>query len=404
MPERETTSAAETDEKTRRLWWLRGACFLQLVAMGTIFSFETVWMREHGLGETLIGVLLAVATALVLVAGIGWGLLADRTGRPAWIVAGGCLSMAGALFLLAHCREPAHFAAYAVLRGISYPMIWNIMPLLALSVLAGRAAGRGYGSYRIFGSMGYILATLVLPRLLPDIGTLLMLAAGAMLLAYLPLRAGRFPVQRRREHGGWRELLTNHELLGLFAAAFFFAMANPAIYAFLPVYARRLGADVKFIGLLLAFNGIIGLVAMPVCGRIVDRFGPRRMLWLAFLAQPLRLAVYSLVSDYRWLIAPQALHFFTWAGLEVSAVLFITRLAGEGRSATAMSGYMGMHVLGSIVGVSLTGLVAENLGYGVMFRGSALCSTLGLLVFTVVLLHLRRRDRTAPSAAAATES
>lgn len=404
MPRSPNNHAEGADGRARRLWWLRGACFLQLIAMGTIFSFETVWMREHGLGETLIGVLLSVATALVLIAGIGWGILADRTGRPAWIAAGGCVSMAGALFLLAHCREPSHFAAYAVLRGISYPMVWNIMPLLAVSVLAGSSAGRGYGSYRIFGSMGYILATLVLPRLLPDIGTLLVLAAGAMLLAYLPLRAGRFPVQQRHQHDGWRELVTNHEMLGLFAAAFFFAMANPAIYAFLPVYARGLGADVRFIGLLLACNGLIGLVAMPVCGRIVDRFGPRRMLWLAFLAQPLRLASYSLVSDHRWLIAPQALHFFTWAGLEVSAVLFITRLAGEGRSATAMSGYMGMHVLGGMVGVSLAGLVAENLSYAVMFRGSALCATIGLLVFTVVLLHLRRRERATPRAAPTPET
>jgi len=382
------------DERRRRLWFLRAAIFCQLCGIGVSFAFATVWMKDQGLGEFLIGKVSALSTGLVLVAGLGWGMLADRTGRPGLIAVGGSIVMAAAMLVLAYSSRPAQFFAYAVVRGLSYPMVWNMMPLLAVSVMPEGSVGRGYGLYRIFGSVGYIVATFVLPRLVPGIQALLILAAGMLLLGALPLLSccGRLP--RRRHHEGAASLLRNRELLALFAAVFFFAFASPAIYAFMPVYARELGADNRFIGLLLSANGFIALVALPVSGLIVDRFGSRRMLWLALLAQPIRVVALSFVTRYEWLLAPQLLHFFTWAGFEVAAVLFITRLAGPGRSATAFSVYTGIQVLGGTLGVTAAGYLAERLGYVVMFRAGALAAGVGLLIFTAVLLgHAQQPTR-----------
>ena len=384
-------------DRSRRLWFLRAAIFCQLCGIGVSFAFATVWMKDQGLGEFLIGKVAAVSTGLVLVAGIGWGVLADRTGRPGLIAVGGSIAMAAAMLVLAYSSRPAQFFAYAVVRGISYPMVWNMMPLLAVSAMRDGSVGRSYGLYRIFGSLGYIVATLVLPRLVPGIQSLLVIAAGVLVLGALPLVPCCRRLHRTRHHESVASLLRNRELLALFGAVFFFAFAGPALYAFMPIYARQLGADNRFIGLLLSANGFIALVALPVSGLIVDRFGPRRMLWLALLAQPIRVVALSFITRYEWLLAPQLLHFFTWAGFEVAAVLFITRLAGPGRSATALSVYTGIQVLGGTLGVTAAGYLAERLGYVVMFRASALAAGVGLLVFTAVLLGpARRRMGTCP--------
>ncbi|MDA0337361.1 MAG: MFS transporter, partial [bacterium] len=142
------------------LWWLRSACFFQVFAFGVAWPFEGVWMRQQGLGESLIGAVVSLSTAVLLLAGLGWGVVADRTGRPDRIVLLGCVGVAASLAWLTLCSGPLDFALYAIGRGLSMPMIGNLMPMLAISALGTAAQGRGYARYRIFGSFGYICSTL----------------------------------------------------------------------------------------------------------------------------------------------------------------------------------------------------------------------------------------------------
>lgn len=390
----DSTTPTEPAARPKRLALLRASCFLQMFAFGAIFAFAAVWMRDRGLGEFLIGKVTFASTAVLLLTGIGWGVLADRTGRADLIAVAGCALMAGAMLLLSFCRRPGHFFAYAVLSGLSTPMIRNMMPLLAVAIFHSTVAGRGYGLYRIFGSLGFVIATLGLPCLTQDIGLLLRISAGAMLLATAPLLfyGGRPTAGHSR--GSIGAVLRNRELTWFFAAMFFFSVAMPAIYSFGPVYARTLGAGVRFLGLFSGSMGIIAFIALPTTGWAVDRFGPRLILLLAFIAQPMRAFTLSLFGEYQWLLVAQVFHFFTWAGLEVAAVLFITRLAGEGNRATAMSIYVSIAFLGGMAGAPVAGYLAENFGYAVMFRAAAVCAALGTALFGG-LLWARRTQRAA---------
>jgi len=373
------------------LWWLRGACFFQVFAFGVAWPFEGVWMREQGLGESLIGVIASLSTAALLLAGIGWGVMADRTGRPDRIVLIGCVGVALCLVWLTFCRSPSDFAVYAIGRGLSMPMIGNLMPMLAISALGTAAQGRGYARYRIFGSLGYICSTLILPRLL-SVGSLFWAAAASLLAACLPLSQIRTRFQPRRHGGSVRQLLRQRELVGFLLASLMFSLATPAVFTFTAVYARELGADHVFIGLLAASQGVIAVVALPLTGAMVDRFGVRLLLWLGFLAQPLRAMGLAFVDDYRFLLLPQALHFFTWAGFEVAGVLLVNQLAAEDSRGTAQSLFRGSQVLGTLIGATLCGYLAEFHGYGAMYTSAAVLAACGWGLFTLLtrkLSHIR---------------
>ena len=345
-------------------------------------------MRDQGLGETLIGVISSVSTTVLLLAGLGWGVVADRSGRPDRIVLAGCLGVGLSLLYLSMCRTPAHFLVYAVCRGLSMPMIGTLMPLLAVSALGTVARGRGYALYRVFGSLGYICSTLLLPRLL-GIRGLFWAAAVAMLTACLPLTQIRGRFVPRAEGGKVWELLRQRELSGFLVAGFFFALASPALFTFTAVYARQLGAGQTFIGLLAASQGVIAVVALPLTGMAVDRFGVRSLLWLGFLAQPLRALGQASVSQYHWLLAPQLFHFFTWAGFEVAGVILVSELAGESNRGTAQSLFRSSQVLGMLVGAGLTGYLAEHQGYPTMFVAASAAAACGWVLFSVMLLRGR---------------
>lgn len=376
------------------LWWLRGACFFQVFAFGIAWPFEGVWMRQHGLGESLIGAISSLSTGVLLLAGLGWGLVADRTGRPDLIVLAGCLGVAVSLAWLTFCRGPIDFVYYAIGRGLSMPMISNLMPILAIGALGTAAQGRGYALYRIFGSFGYILSTLLLPRFL-SVGSLFWAASLSMLAACLPLSqirprlASRQPAEPKetesKSRSSVRQLLAQKEFVGFLLAGLLFSLATPAVFTFTAVYARELGADQVFIGLLAASQGVIAVVALPLTGAMVDRFGVRLLLWLGFLAQPLRAASLGIVDDYHFLLLPQALHFFTWAGFEVAGVLLVNQLAPENGRATAQSLFRASQVLGSLIGASVCGYLAEFHGYGSMYFTAAALAACGCALFSSLL-------------------
>jgi len=376
-------SRASANVQARNLWLLRAACFFQMFSFGIQWSFGSVWMKGQGIGETSIGLISSTSIFLWFFSGLFWGRLADRTGRPDRIVQVGCLLLGMALFYLMFCYSVPQFFVYAVLIGFCLPMVSTLMPLLAVSALGGSNRGRGYASYRIFGSLGYVLGNLLLPRLLDDMPSLFALAGLSFFMALVPLFFIRLRWPERRAQASVREVLANRELLGFFVAVFFFALAGPAVFTFTGVYAHDLGADKAFIGLLAAAQGCVALVALPLTGWGVDRFGARWLLVLALVAQPLRAFSLSLVTSYEWLMLPQVFHFFTWAGFEVAGVLFVVKLAREGSRATAQALYMGAQALGSLLGASLAGYLAEHQGYAFMYQMCAGIAAIGLVVFAV---------------------
>ena len=374
------------------IWLLRAAIAGQMISFGVLVVYDAAWMKDNGLDETMIGLVAAVSTLLGLVCGLGWGVLADRTGRSDRIIAMGCGGLALAAVVLAVSHRTWHFFGYAVLRGISYTMVWTLMPVLAMAAFGQASQGRRYGTYRIFGSAGFTVGTMLLPWLVPQVRGLLLIATASFAVACLPILVYRGRQPAHRAHGDLRGLLRKGELVGLYVSAFFFATGAPAVYYFTTLYAKHLGAGTRFLGLLNGTMGLCAIVALPIAGWVVDRYGPRRLVWLAMLAQPMRALTASMIDAYPWLLLPQLYHMLTWAGLEVGAVVLVSRLAGDGNRATGMAAYAAVMVLGVTAGAVVCGYMADHYGYPLMYRLAAASTALGLLIFTpIVLAHWRQR-------------
>ena len=50
---------AESYIQRNNLWKLRGACFFQVFGFGILWSFSSVCVKAHGIGEILIGLISA---------------------------------------------------------------------------------------------------------------------------------------------------------------------------------------------------------------------------------------------------------------------------------------------------------------------------------------------------------
>jgi MFS family permease len=372
----------------------------QVMVLGLLFPFEALWMAENGLRETTIGFLGGTVTMVIFLSGLGWGIVADKTQKPHRLAMIGFLGASGSLFYFATCSELWQFWIYAPLMGFFLGSIFTMMPMLAVSAFAGRTAGRDYALYRVFGSMGWIIGTLVLARIAGDLRMIILLGATLALLGPLPLAGFKHRISEHRHYVSVWKVLHNRRLSAFYISIALYALAMPATFRFTSLYAvEEMGADKNFVGLLMSINGFVALIGLPMTGLMTDRFGCRLLILLALIAQPLRTVCYSLAPTYHWLIAPQAFHFFTWAGLEVAGMIYVSRTALPGNRATALAMFIGAQTIGRLVGAPLAGYLAEHVGYIAMYWTSAGIAALGLLTFVTHLIADRRLVRSEETAA-----
>jgi MFS family permease len=284
------------------------------------------------------------------------------------------------------------FLVYSCLRGFFFTTLNGVMPALAVHNIAKERQGRGFGSYRAFGSIGFMTANIALPYLLSEVPQVIRIASLFLPLSFLALIRLKNPtahlLDEQRFH--WRSLPLP---LYLYLVAYFFiSMTEPGVHGFFGAYASSLGADVTWIGVLSGMTGFMALLSLPIMGHWVDVRGPRLVLLVAFLAQALRMFVTAAITDPRWLWVPHLLHFVGWAGKEVGTIILVTRLVGERNKATGLTIAVSVKMLGMMVGAWSMGMIAENWDYRIMF----VCIG-AIALFGFVILQLQRRSNLEPS-------
>jgi len=375
----------------RKLWLARGSCFLQVGCLGQLFVYEAVHMMEQGISGTTVGILLALGSALFIVASPFWGWFADRFHIYRRLIAFGTIGMSGTLFLFARADSIAEFAVYVVLRGFLVSSIMGVMPALVLHNLPQDSQGKGFGSYRSFGSIGFMAATMVLPVFLPTVGGISVLAAILLPLSLIFVFGLDQPERRDEPKASDKKRRLSPILYWFLAATFLIGLTEPAINGFYNSFGRSLGAPLEWIGFISGLNGFIGFICLPLLGRWIDSRGAQIFLVLGYLAQCLRLLTASLIVAPEWLWIPNLFHSFGWAGREVATMVFISMIVPREKRATAISLSISVKMGGMMVGAFLMGRLSDLYGYPVMFRIVA-CMAVFSLVFLFYVFHLQKKQ------------
>lgn len=138
-------------------------------ALGAGYPFLPVFYRDLGLALDEIGVLIAVQAGIMLVFGPVWGGLSDRfpRSRLALPVAAAVATAGAVILYLSFGFLAVSIGAIVLFFGIA-----GVAPLLDARTLErlGSAARNRFGQVRAFGSLAFVLATLVVGVMLDRFG------------------------------------------------------------------------------------------------------------------------------------------------------------------------------------------------------------------------------------------
>ena len=364
-------------------WRLSGFYFLYFALLGTLVPYWSLYLKNLGFSAAAIGFLMAVPQLTKIGAPNLWGWLADRSGRRLRIIRIGNLAAALAFLPVFWVDRPWTMAILLA----AFSFFWNAV-LAQFEVVTLRTLGRfqhRYSQVRLWGSLGFIVAVLVvgagldhLPvTLLPWIMSILLwlLWVGTLLLP-----ADR-PSPRRPPAGGVLALLKRRDVQAFIAASFLMQASHGPYYTFYSIYLSDLGFSKFTVGILWALGVISEVLLFTVFHRLMERFSLRSLLIASLLLAALRwLIICTCGADLWWLIPAQTLHAASYASFHSASIAWVQKIFGDSHAGQGQALYSSLgYGAGWAFGAGLSGLFWPSLGPG-CFLAAAVVALVAALV------------------------
>ena len=334
---------------------------------GIQLPFWPVWLASRGLTAREIGVLLAAAIWVKVVATPAIGALADKTGGRHVLM--GALA-AAALAAYVGLLSAGSFWLLILLNLVALTAQSALMPLGdTITLGAVRSEGLDYGRIRLWGSVSFIVASIASGAALASSSgeRVLPLVLGAsvlVLLACLCVPSIR-PVEGGARIAGIGAVAGDPRFWVFILAASALQASHQVYYGFGTLYWRSLDFSEPTIGWLWA-EGILAEILLFWQGRrLLARLGPIGLMVLGGVAGILRWSLAGALTWLPFIAAIQLLHAFTFGASHLGAMHFLSRTVPPSAAAGAQTLYAALSSgLGSGLVMVIAGALYSNFGGG----------------------------------------
>jgi PPP family 3-phenylpropionic acid transporter len=342
-------------------WRLSSFYFVYFATLGVLLPYWSPYLSSLGFSLAEIGNLMAVIMATKMIAPNIWAWLADRRGKAMPLV-----RLAALLSII--CYTGVFFGtsfAWLALVMAGFTFFWNaVLPQVEVMTLnhLGDDDHR-YGRVRLWGSIGFIFASLVLGYFLDIYPASLVLPVVLACLAGIFVTTLTIPEAVNRIHddqeGIVRTIIRSPELMSFLAVCFLLQASHAPYYTFYTLYLSDFGYTKTVIGILWALGVLFEVLLFIAMHRFLRPARFRVLFVASLLVTALRwLMIGYFPESMLMLVMAQVLHAVSFGLFHGVAVSMIHRYF-IGRHQ-----HRGMALYGSIsfgAGGALGALVSGNL-------------------------------------------
>ena len=368
-------------------WGFRRYQLLSFMMLGVVNPLLPMFLKSRGMDKAEVGATWALFSVMALVVPPLWGMVSDAS-RDRRLPLVAVIALSAATFCgYWFCHDAVTLVVMTVLFGAAFKAV---IPLgIGLTFAWAEPAGRDYSRIRLFGTAGYVVALLLmaLPLAFFEIEIIfpcfvVFAAAAASGLLFLPKIRG---AGHRRLDWHALKLLARPQFAVTVACAFVAQGAMAAHYSFFSQYATTdLGVDQGNLTFFWAFGSVFEVVMLTQAGRLIRRFGTKRVLTVGMAGIALRLGIYATVPAWPVVFVVQGLHAFTFGAVHASTVTFVNYAAPTKWRASAQTLFEGITIgLGMAVGALVGGQIAQRWDYRTLFACASGAAALACVVYAV---------------------
>ena len=381
----------------RDYWLIRLYYLLWLGGGGFLYPYITLFYKQQGLTGTEIGLLSTVGWGVALLTAPLWARWGDNVRNPRPLIQ---IGLIGGALLTLWLSQQTLFLWMAVLIALSSLISSASDPLSTSQALAiTNNEKSGFGSVRVWGSVGWVLMTPLCGWLIERSGLMVSFwgyfAASlfsALVLVFIvtnpPARKADAAPQARvdRVIAG---LGRDRSMLGLALALFVFWIAGYGATQFETIYLKELAASTFVIGLVNTTSAVIEMGAMIWADRLVRRYGSGRILGISTLIYAASKLIVIVSPTIPAIFAMRVLSGFYYSMFVVASIAYTAEGAPAGQGNTVLALYfVTLQGLTQLLAGPLGGAAFDAFGaywlFVIAFGG-------GILSWLILRLTERRR-------------
>ncbi|MBX4954519.1 MFS transporter [Rhizobium lentis] len=316
-----------------------------LLVNGVVLPFFPVWLASHSFSDHEIGVILAIPMVVrVLVAPVV-AMIADRLKERADVLLwSGGLSLLTAVALY----WTTTFWPVAIVFALQGATFAPYLPVVESIVISGvRRWGLDYGSMRVWGSIAFIVSTLVGGQMISRWGggmVLPVMVFGFTMTVVMALFCPRIGPTRRRGQpinipvatgSGLRE---PHLLLLLIGVAIQ-QSSHAVLNAFSSIYWHDLGFSGTEVGILWSAGVASEVTVFFLSKRLSRRFNAWTLIRFGCAVSVCRWILFPMNANFAGFLLLQCFHGFTYAFVHTGVQRRIVATVQETRESSAQGAY-----------------------------------------------------------------
>ncbi|MGQ0522802.1 MAG: MFS transporter [Betaproteobacteria bacterium] len=363
---------------------LAGFYFFYFAYLGAFAPFFSLYLEAVGMSAVEIGLLMALPQLTRIAAPHLWGWLADRGPSRLRIVR--WTGIAGLACFLGVFAGSGFALLFIVLFAMTF--FWSAaLPLVEATTLShlGEETAR-YGRIRVWGSVGFIVAVVMVGYLLDwfEVGVLPVTVA-AMMIGMLVL-SWSLPDAASAPHPSDAltigDIVRRPAVIALVTASALMAAAHGPYYTFYSIHLVDHGYSKGMTGLLWALGVICEIGIFMWMPHLYRAYTLRQILIASFALAVVRFLMIGWAADSLLvLLLAQTLHAATFGSFHAAAIGVVHRMFRGRHQARGQAIYGSLAFgLGGAAGAFASGYGWEHLGAGITFSLSSLCALIGLLI------------------------
>ena len=365
------------------------------LAAGLLVPYLPLYMKSLGFNGAQISNVSSLSYAGLIFIPPIWGVIADRTRRPAMLLK--IASATTALIFVAMLWSQS-FAAIAVVIGLYSISVAPITTLAdTVAVVEARRLKTEYGRLRVWGSFGYVVSAFSFSAYLARYHYIqdVIPVALAMIFGYAAVSLFNHPPAAEARHhppsfSDARQLLMRPSFVLFLMAELAHWTALSAYYSFFTIHLDDLGHQ-RYFGLAAVLAVATEIMTMWSFGSIRRRMPVMAILVIASLVSSARWFMVSQVTNGPALAALQALHAFTFAGCYVGSIAYMEEAVPPSLLATGRALFSSLVMgLGGVLGTMMAGRLYDR-GHGQLaFFGSGVLELLTPLLLAASWWYARK--------------
>jgi PPP family 3-phenylpropionic acid transporter len=365
-------------------WRLSRFYFFYYFFVGSFVPYWGIYLQSENFSPSSIGILLSLFQISRIVAPNFWGWLADHTGhRVKWIKLTSFLGLIGFIGVF---WAKGFFWIFLVMSALSL-FTSSTLPLAESLTLAHLATTDGhYSRIRLWGSIGFIVASLLLGYLIDLQGINILLWVLLIAQAIIFFLSNTIPETKeihykKNDLSIWK-IIKTPSVVALLIGCTLMVSAHGVLYNFYSIYLKEHGYSSATIGWLWAVGVICEIFIFMLMPKILRRYSLKTILLMSLFLGVIRFILIGASPDHFYLLLiAQMFHAATFgsfhaASIEVIAYFFKGRNQSRGQAIYNSVAYG----IGGTIGGLGGGYLIQYLGGQLGFIIAAISPLIGFIV------------------------